>query len=735
MTPAAIAPAERAGVMSELLDFALRYARAGYKIIPVHSVVNGKCSCGAADCKAPGKHPRTANGAHDASNFESVIRGWWTVWPDANIGLVLDGLLAVDIDPRNGGDPDLLPQKLPDTCYARTGGGGWHHLCRARSGARYPGVLAPGVDLKHGAGSYIIVEPSAHASGGKYVWLDETEPWNMRPAEAPEWLEKCEKKIENISGAIPAGKRNAHLTSLAGSMRRRGMSPEAIGAALLEENTRRCAPPLDDNEVRRVAASVGRYSPAEDKSTPEWPEPLDIFRQIPAPRLEATDFPPILSAFAFQIARAAGHDPAGYAMAGLGAAAGAIGDDLRVLLDARTSWFDSARLWVLLVGAVGSAKTPAIRATMAPLFELHRRLRAEHAAVAAGLGPDDPKPPCPAVFATDATIEKLSEILHDNPRGIIAVFEELDAWLGAHDCYRGGQGSKDRGEWLRLFDGGAHQVDRIKRGSYFVANWGASILGATTPAGLRRHAHQLPPDGLIQRFLPIIVQPMYQPDETILATQVTTARAQFTERLLELHAAPGGVVRLSGEAAHVFFARRDALRDEVQAVAAFSEPLAGHVAKHAGLLGRTALAFHALEHGPAAIDNSISGETMERAAGLLRKITRHALALFDMLAGDDTAGHLARALGRSIVAAERHEVTRRDLREICRAFKTATEHQREAAIRLLVDSAWLTPESDGRQYDGRPARLLVAPVVFTRFREAGDELKARRAKLRELFAA
>jgi hypothetical protein len=27
-------------------------------------------------------------------------------------------------DPRNGGDADALPHKLPDTCTAKTGGGG-----------------------------------------------------------------------------------------------------------------------------------------------------------------------------------------------------------------------------------------------------------------------------------------------------------------------------------------------------------------------------------------------------------------------------------------------------------------------------------------------------------------------------------------------------------------------------------------------------------------------------------
>ncbi len=247
------------------LDFALAYAAAGYKVLP-----------------ANGKIPLVEHGAHDGSSDETTLRQWWTKWPAANIGLVLDGLVAVDIDPRNGGDIDLLPHPLPDTCFAKTGGGGSHYLFRSRNGTKYPGKLALGIDLKHGAGSYICVEPSVHASGQKYVWLDETEPWTTAPANAPEWLALPPGQRangENTAGAILEGGRNGHLTSLAGSMRRRNMSVDAILSALLVENSMRCAPPLGDDEVRKIAASVGRYAPAAD-----MPEPKPLPGKVQEPR-------------------------------------------------------------------------------------------------------------------------------------------------------------------------------------------------------------------------------------------------------------------------------------------------------------------------------------------------------------------------------------------------------------------------------------------------------------------
>ena len=60
---------------------------------------------------------------------------------------------------------------------------------------------------------------------------------------------------------VDEGSRNAHLLSLAGSMRRKGLGEDAIRAALVDENRRRCQPPLADAEVAGIAKSVARYAP------------------------------------------------------------------------------------------------------------------------------------------------------------------------------------------------------------------------------------------------------------------------------------------------------------------------------------------------------------------------------------------------------------------------------------------------------------------------------------------
>ena len=76
-------------------------------------------------------------------------------------------------------------------------------------------------------------------------------------------VDQTQQKSE-FEGPILKGERNRTLTSLAGSMRRRGMSENAISAALLEENRRRCSPPIEDDEVKQIAASVAKYTPSID---------------------------------------------------------------------------------------------------------------------------------------------------------------------------------------------------------------------------------------------------------------------------------------------------------------------------------------------------------------------------------------------------------------------------------------------------------------------------------------
>lgn len=261
----------------DILAEALRYASLGWPIIPDHiPLAGGGCSCGTPGCDKAGKHPRISRWTEVASTDQAVIEGWGKNWPEMNISVLTgarSNLVVLDVDPRNGGEASLdalFPAeelRRLQTPISRTGGGGKHLYFR------YPGSpfktlpdLLPGLELKADGGK-VTLPPSLHLSGNRYAW--EFSPFGVEVAPIPKRLldlagRRKERGSTTERGGefIPEGQRNGRLTSMAGAMRRQGASQEAIEAALLAVNNGHCLPPLDEREVRNIARSVSRYSPA-----------------------------------------------------------------------------------------------------------------------------------------------------------------------------------------------------------------------------------------------------------------------------------------------------------------------------------------------------------------------------------------------------------------------------------------------------------------------------------------
>ena len=124
-------------------------------------------------------------------------------------------------------------------------------------------------------------------TGRAYRWLDNLEPWSVPlgdvPAAVLAYVSETRRngRAQPIGAVIPTGRRNDTLASLAGTMRRRGMSEPAIAAALLEEN-QNCEPPLAEQEVRVIAASVGRYEPVEALGRPVYAGPARALEETVA---------------------------------------------------------------------------------------------------------------------------------------------------------------------------------------------------------------------------------------------------------------------------------------------------------------------------------------------------------------------------------------------------------------------------------------------------------------------
>jgi hypothetical protein len=134
-----------------------------------------------------GKEPFPGSrGFYDATTQEAQILVWWGEWPDANIGIPTgepSGVVVLDVDKDHGGFDSLVIMRdrpgyepLPTTRKAISGGGGLHFYYAYPAG-RHVGNKAglgklDGIDLR-GQGGYIVLPPSRHASGNRYLWLDE----------------------------------------------------------------------------------------------------------------------------------------------------------------------------------------------------------------------------------------------------------------------------------------------------------------------------------------------------------------------------------------------------------------------------------------------------------------------------------------------------------------------------------------------------------------------------------
>lgn len=185
--------------LATTVAYAQAYARMGWLVFPIEP--GAKRPLGAL---AP-------RGMLDASVDLETITGWWTRRPDAGIGIALapSGLVAVDIDPRNGGTETFEALQaehgsLRSDVMALTGGGGEHHVFAIPHGHQVglPGTLGPGVDLK--ANGYIVVEPTVHPSGKSYEWEASSSPLDgVVPSPLPDWLRSLRVDLKPVA-AQPA---------------------------------------------------------------------------------------------------------------------------------------------------------------------------------------------------------------------------------------------------------------------------------------------------------------------------------------------------------------------------------------------------------------------------------------------------------------------------------------------------------------------------------------------------
>jgi len=260
------------------LDSAINLLRSSKPVFPACWTKDGACIPHGPKCEHPGKRPLVSWKVYqDRLPTEEEVTECWTRWPDANIGMAtghLSGLLVVDCDSAEATNHFLEAHpEARHTFQVQTGrDGAKHFYFQFEEGIRNDAgkLLGLGIDIR-GEGGFVVVPPSIHANGNPYRWLNKNKPLSL-PFKLKEILVNRSKDgkpsndlAQPVGEKISDHQRNVTLTSLAGTMRRRGMSESAILAALREENATKCDPPLEENEVRAIAKSVAKYPPAGNR--------------------------------------------------------------------------------------------------------------------------------------------------------------------------------------------------------------------------------------------------------------------------------------------------------------------------------------------------------------------------------------------------------------------------------------------------------------------------------------
>jgi hypothetical protein len=224
-------------------------------------------------CWPMDKLPATTHGCLDATIDASQIREWWRREPHYNIAVATgpaSGIFVVDVD---GPDAEAELKKLetqyralPSSVEVITPRPGRHIYFKwpDRSVRNSTGKIAPGVDTR-GDGGYILVPPSVHPSGRKYVWsVDSASAF----ADAPDWLldkvatpKNCDATPplewrELVCNGAEEGLRNDSIARLAGMLLRRRLDPLVALEFLTSWNATHCRPPLDDAEVASIVDSI-----------------------------------------------------------------------------------------------------------------------------------------------------------------------------------------------------------------------------------------------------------------------------------------------------------------------------------------------------------------------------------------------------------------------------------------------------------------------------------------------
>jgi hypothetical protein len=406
--------------------------------------------------------------------------------------------------------------------------------------------------------------------------------------------------------------------------------------------------PTTNSYKERLLANADQLANEKPDLAPGWPELTTITPRLrPVPAFNESLFPPALRPALRDVAHRMQCPPDWLAVAWLVALGAVVGNRCGIRpkqLD--TAWLEVPNLWGAIVAEPSKLKTPTLAAALAPLKHLDKLARDQHLqdaqlheaaadvlrarkeAIKKKLSKAADKcdetelqrlqvelaeletitPPIARRYVVnDTTVEKLVELLGQNPRGLLVFRDELTGLLTTWE--KQGRES-DRQFYLEAWNGtGDYSSDRIGRGSLHIPHCCLSLLGGIQPDKLAHYLQQTlhgENDGMTQR-LSLLTWPDPRPfvyvDEAPNAAAQADA-AELLRRLDELDPIELGAELRAGDTIPVFHFSAEAQAEFVDWIIAWQQSLdtgdeapalVQHLAKYRKLYPTLALLFHLID--------------------------------------------------------------------------------------------------------------------------------------------
>lgn len=487
------------------------------------------------------------------------------------------------------------------------------------------------------------------------------------------------------------------------------------------------------NPAKRLPNEIPIYS---DEAENSWLTPQKLPDELlPVVDLDPSYLPKAIHDACLDIAQRL-NCPIDYvALPALVGAGTALGNTVGILpKEHDDTWIVHCGFWGGIVGSPGSMKTPALQASLKPLqhledqaaqqykqayaqyLSLKKIYDAELAKFKSNKGPAPASEPAKPIkkryVVNDVTYQALGEILAENPKGVLALADELSGLLQSLDSP--GQEAA-RGFYLSGWGGqGNYTFDRISRESISLTRYQLGVFGGFQPDRIKGYVKQSQGgnsknDGLLQRFqlitwpdLPEQFELVDRPANKAALAQMHSAIARLAQitrfdlpsctihssGVLLLHFEPIAQDKFNAW----YIANENLLRS-----GKVDNSIHGHFAKYRSLIPGLALLFHLLDGH----DGPVCEECFDRAFSFAKYLKSHAKRIYASIQSQDYQP--AKALAAKLVDKKLKDgFTQRSILNKnwgCLSSKEMVE----SAVTILIEFGWLTEHQvPPNQKGGRP---------------------------------